>query len=304
MLTTLLTAIDIIALTISCYGNSFLLVANALEWRKTKAINTSDQLICGISFFSSLYEVLKLCGYILQLPPIGLVVTYDVRRVSTVVCLAIISCNIWISTWLSVSFCFKIVNIQQKFYMYLQRRLPRLMIWLLLPSALVSYSLSLTFSWDIFEKDRLNVTLNNSRKNESALFILRRCACLYEAFIVFSSLGFPLSLASLVTIIKSLYRHVKNMRKSGENFQNPNLDTHTRAIRTIALLLLINAFFCYALALTALKGNDLQWSPYIYIFTSVCHALNSFNIILGNSKLKRSYFASFGLRMQNNARSG
>ncbi|XP_056401102.1 taste receptor type 2 member 41-like [Hyla sarda] len=288
-----LIVIDIMTLLTSFLGNTFILVVNAQEWVKNKNISMSDLLICGISFFSSLYEVLKLCSYILLVPLSHLVFTYDVQRMSTVVCLAIMSCNIWISTWLSVNFCFRIVSIRHRFYIYLQRRFPKMITWLLVPSVLVSFLLSLTFSWDVSETHWSNVAFNSSSKNASSLVIAPRCVCWYEAFIVFSSLGFLLSIASLVTIIGSIYRHMKQMRRSGESFHNPNLNVHIRATKTIALLLVVNTLFCYALTLTALKGNDSQWVLYIYIFTSFCYALNSLNIILGNGKLKRKFVAGF-----------
>ncbi|KAM3920446.1 taste receptor type 2 member 40-like [Leptodactylus fuscus] len=289
----LLIAIDIIVSISSIFGNTFILVANALEWVKTKSITASDQLICGISFFSSLYEVLKLCGYILQSALIDLVFTYDTQRISTVVCLALMSCNVWISTWLSVHFCFRIVHMQHQFYVYVQRRFSKMIVWLLLPTVLVSFLLSLSFSWDVSETRWPNVTLNATQSNGSSSEVLQRCVCLYDAFIGFSFLGFLLSLAALAAIIKSIYGHMKNMQKSGQSFRNPNLDPHIRATRTIALLLFVNTFFCYVLALTALKGNDSGWTCFIYIFTSFCYALNAFNIILGNSKLKRAFLASF-----------
>nr|DBA23813.1 TPA: hypothetical protein GDO54_014691 [Pyxicephalus adspersus] len=279
MLEDVLKRIDWIILFCSFSGNIFILIMNMLEWMKNRKLNVSDQLMSGISFFEALYEVLKACGYIFEMP--GINIQADLR-ISMVVSLTILSCNFWNSILLCVNFCLKIVNVNRRFYKYLQKTFSKNILWLLVLCLVASVLLSLAVSYGVTTKPFFNSSLD---QNMSLGFYEYGMSFGCQAFISESLLGFLLSSVCLVAIITSLIRHIRKMQSTTGGFGSPNIDVHVRAIRTISFLLLSNILFFSSVLLTLLKGTDKSWRLFISIITSNCHVLNALNAIKGNSRL-------------------
>ncbi|XP_040214501.1 taste receptor type 2 member 105-like [Rana temporaria] len=238
MLEEVLKSIDCVLLFCSFSGNSFILFMNALVWVRNKSLNVSDQLTSGICLSEALYEVLKACGFIFQMPEVNIGAD---PRVSLVVALTILSCRFWLSTWLCVNFCLKIVNFNKEFYIYLQKTFSENVLWLLVLCLLGSSLLSWAVGFGVPVQPFLNSSLGVFDGNASSSHGLGlECPLVCQAFIYESLLGFLLSSASLVAIITSLYSHMKNMQSMVGEFRSPNIDVHLRAVRTISFLLLGN----------------------------------------------------------------
>ncbi|XP_056402411.1 taste receptor type 2 member 104-like [Hyla sarda] len=217
---------DGIVLLISFFGNLYILIVNGSDWIRNKTLNLTDKLICGVSAFEALFELLKACGWVFD--RIRFPVDYII---SLVVNLAIMSCNLWFSTCLCVNFCLTIVNCKNQFFTCLQRRSSTKIMFLLILSILASFLLILPLAYSVSEIATSNTGLITNNQTISEPLKLNGTSIRYiEAYIFVSSLGFLMSSASLLTTIMSLWRHMRRMKNNAQSFRSPKTDVHRRAI--------------------------------------------------------------------------
>ncbi|KAM5191374.1 taste receptor type 2 member 4-like [Mantella aurantiaca] len=235
MLNVVLASIDCVTSFCSFSGNGFILIMNLFAWIKNKTLTVSDQLTSGISLLEALYEVLKAWGYIYLTEING----HTDATMSLVIASTIVSSRFWFSTCLCVNFCLKIVNLKKGFYIYLQKTFPRNALWFSLLCSLASFLLSFGIGFGVAVVPSLNSSLGVVGHNVSLGLVLNTgCTLVCQAFISESLLGLLLSSSSLVAIITSLCRHMKNMQRTVNGVKSPNIGVHVQAVRTMSFLLL------------------------------------------------------------------
>ncbi|KAM3920447.1 taste receptor type 2 member 3-like [Leptodactylus fuscus] len=272
---------DCIVLLFSFLGNMYILIVNGSDWIKNKNLHLTDNLICGVSAFEALFEFLKVCGWVFELAKVHVDVI-----ISVVVNLAMMSCNLWLTTCLCLKFCFTIVTFKHGFFTHLQRRSSRNILFLLVFFLIASFLLILPIAHSAMKILVSNTSLETLYNNVSdPLKSSRESIQSFEAYILVSSLGFLMSSASLLTTIFSLWRHMKRVKINACSYRSPNTDVHMRAVKTLCFTFLSHTLFYTAIFLTLLKLSEDSWIPYISILLSLSNALNAMNTIKGNSRL-------------------
>ncbi|MEE6490701.1 hypothetical protein FKM82_015959 [Ascaphus truei] len=277
-------SIDIIRHTIewtvslsAVIGNMFILGVNILDWTKNKRLSSSDQIIFGLSVLNILQRTLKICSYFIpeHLHLIG--------TAFSVSFMAVIYCNLWFSNWLCVHYCLKIVNMNQRFYIDLQRKFHKMLPWLLILSTLVSCLISLSVALDFqvpFSPNTTDATVD--------LFFQKNCklCCTIPIYVATSSLAFLMSSSSVFAILISLRRHMKRMRQSSDGFR---MGPPVRAAETLTSLLVINIVFFLTLVILIYKDKEATWKNIVNISLAFYPVLSSMVLIRGNIKLKKTF---------------
>ncbi|KAM8921408.1 taste receptor type 2 member 40-like [Pelodytes ibericus] len=295
LMTYLIVPISLIMLP-SISGNAFILSVNIMNLIEQKRLCVTDQLITGISVFGLPLEVIELSDWFTRVIESKTVYEGEHKNIVIAFSNTLLLCYLWLSAWLCVHFCLKIVNINQRFYVCLQRGFPKMFPWLLVPSILgsmlVSLPIALEFAEDLSPPNTTLAISNQTGSHGDKIYGNRYRP--YNIYFAVYLLGFLLCATSASTIIWSLYRHMRRMRDNAEGSRGPNMEAHIRAIKTIASILIFNINLFIILALNIFKNDYYPWQHILSLIISICHFLGTLNLIIGNRKLygKLSYILS------------
>ncbi|KAM3920454.1 taste receptor type 2 member 4-like [Leptodactylus fuscus] len=206
--------IIIVTVVISFPGNIFIIVVNILDFCRNRRLPRSDQLIFGFSVFNLLQGLLDFFQSAIA------EINADIPNVY----MFLNMCIILFSTLLSIHFCLKIVNINHWFYVGLQRAFPKLFPWPLILFVLGYFILSLYSTLDPNQNCQLNATSIDF--SVSALL-----TCSWTTLIVIIHCGLSTILCSVaaLTILISLFRHMKRIRENAAGSRPPNMEAHISA---------------------------------------------------------------------------
>ncbi|KAM8921410.1 taste receptor type 2 member 7-like [Pelodytes ibericus] len=263
-------------------GNAFISSINIMDLIKQKRLCVTDQLITGISVFSLFLQFIELTDWFSHLIHSESIYKGEQELTFSFFFLTVLLCYLWFCSWLCVHFCLKIVNINQRFYVCLQRGFPKMFPCLLIPSILGPVSVSLPVAFKNLSPS--NTTLGISNQT-GWLCVTGQSFCSHHVYLAVSSLGFLLCSISAVTIISSLYRHMRRMQDNAEGSRSPNVEAHIRAVKTVTSILVLNVIMFTSLTLSVIKYDSVDWQYALTVLVSICHFLSSLNLIKGNSKL-------------------
>ncbi|KAG9462301.1 hypothetical protein GDO78_014419 [Eleutherodactylus coqui] len=268
--------IDCISLLICLPGCMFILVVNILDWRKNKRLDINDQLISGLgililiyrSFQASFSCTLQIYEFyvITSLAWFYIYLTYYSLGFLTLV----------FSTWLSIHFCLKIVNINQNIYIYIQHNFPKMFPWILLPSVLASLLISGPVAQNMSEQS-LNFNDSLLYPSSSPLTTLLSV----QLYFVFFAFCFLIIVISLLLTIVSLYRHIQRM----QSFRSEMVEAHVSAVKMLIALIGFNLTFFALMFLFMLKRHEPVWMTAAVLSNASFHILAIPIIIRGSRKL-------------------
>ncbi|XP_075451217.1 taste receptor type 2 member 40-like [Ascaphus truei] len=199
--------------------------------------------------------------------------------------------SLWFATVLCVYYCVKITNYNHSLFIYVKVRINKIVPWLLLASLLTSLASSLPFGWYAFTLNGNNST-NNLLKNSTVqdIIVVQNNTNQHIMYGLGASLPFIIFCVATFLLIKSLWMHTRQMRKSGISIRNPSLETHFRVVKSMVFFLFLNIIFftsmnvIFSRVLTV--GN--LWQVFHYILTSAYPFLHSAVLIFYNKKLKQA----------------
>ncbi|KAG8546502.1 hypothetical protein GDO81_018775, partial [Engystomops pustulosus] len=247
--------INFVTIIISLPGNIFIVAVNLLDFYKNHRLPISDQLILGFSVFSLLYGLNE--GYILY-TDLTRLYSYRYITIEKHFFMYVNSCTLWFSALLSLHFCLKIVNINHRFYIGLQRRFPTLFPWVIIASPIGYFFLGLySVLWR--EQECLqNTTSQNVSAEEST-----RCSWYLFIFMITCVLCTFFCSVSALTIASSLFKHMKRIQENTEGSRSPNMDAHIRAIKMITTLLAANIQIFTSVLILVLLKTSLPWGTFL-----------------------------------------
>ncbi|NWU26276.1 T2R40 protein, partial [Dyaphorophyia castanea] len=160
------------------------------------------------------------------------------------------SSSLWISAWLSVFYCIKVASFTQSFFIWMKRRIARLVPWMLLTSWLYSFAAAIPFTWAVYGVHD-NFTLPLPMTNSSAMRTTRKDSLALLIFLCNAAVSLPLilSVVSNILLIRSLWVHTRQMQNNASGFRDPSLEAHMKAIKSVCsfLILYITYLICLLL---------------------------------------------------------
>lgn len=284
-------------------GNMFILIVHFLNWRKTREISPCDVIInCIVISNIALQETIlinEVCFFMF-------VTFYFQNRAVNVLATVMSSLafsSLWCSTCLCFYYCVKIVNIGGTFLYKLQARLKVIVPCLLALSIVMSWTIGLPAYWDLYLYMALtNATFSGNITHPMSYNIKSSCHCLFQVFMLFSSIAFTIVFITAGTIVISLCRHMKRLKQTREGFSNAKVSSHLSAARTVTFLLIL--YLAFYGALNAILNETTEIGTLMFslcfIMISTFPTTNSIILITGNRKLSNAIKHLFGLKSSTN----
>ncbi|XP_006861317.1 PREDICTED: taste receptor type 2 member 3-like [Chrysochloris asiatica] len=200
--------------------------------------------------------------------------------------------SIWLTTCLGVLYCLKIACFSHPIFLWLKRRVSRVVAWLLLGALLLSCGSTLS----LLHEFKVNSGFSGINVTGKEMERMSRKRGEYKLIHVLGTLWYLLplvvSLVSYLLLILSLGRHTRRMRYTGAGCRDPSTEAHHRAIRIILsfFFLLLLYFLAFSVASTSYFFPEttmvLMAAEIIAMLYLVGH---SFILILGNPKLRQTF---------------
>ncbi|KAM4024055.1 taste receptor type 2 member 2-like [Anomaloglossus baeobatrachus] len=146
----------------------------------------------------------------------------------------------WLIAWLCLFYFSSTTTFSHKFIVWLKRHIPRLLPYLPLVSAALSFAVSILFIPEGITQPQpsVNVTLDSGFPDytlNTVYMMLFTFLCCWPPFII--------SLVSAGFTASSLITHIRNMKRGVLGFTRPQLKIYINALRTMTLLILLSVSY-------------------------------------------------------------
>ncbi|XP_055971148.1 taste receptor type 2 member 46-like [Sorex fumeus] len=284
----ILTVLIIVLFVLGSFANGFIVLVNCTGWIKRRKISLVDQIVTALAIFRiSFLWIILINWYSITINPAlsNLMVFRIIIHISWTVNTHF---NAWLATSLSILYLLKIANFSSPLFFYLKRRVKNVLLVILLGSLvfLASQLVSVSNHEIVLSHEKKG---NMTWKTEERHFILVLNSAV---FMLANLIPFTMSLASLVLLIYSLWKHLKKMQFSGQGCQDPSFTVHIRAMQTVVSFLLLFAVYFFDIMISIFNFNKLM-NKLVLMF---CNALlilypssHSLILIWGNKELTRAF---------------
>ncbi|KAM4628478.1 taste receptor type 2 member 40-like [Discoglossus pictus] len=270
---------------LSLLFSSFIVLVNLLDWFKERKLNSCDLILTalGISniFFQCFTTVDNLTFFVFR----ELYFQDDIFLYTTAWVITLISNSSWLTAWLCLYYCVKIVNLNSRFFSWMKLQINAIVPWLMLMSFLGSIGIGLPTIWSVYKSLPANSTASY---NVDELGLNWKLSYGAAAAVLVVVCPFLLVALSIVLILISLCRHVFHMNQNATGFTKPNLKAHIGAAKTVASLLLTYVIFYVSEMFVVIKEFPVNSAAYILCWAFIMSFTLSQSLILipGNLKLR------------------
>ncbi|XP_078240875.1 taste receptor type 2 member 105-like [Pogona vitticeps] len=281
-----------IILVICVLGNGFIIFVNGYYWLQNRKMVVCDILLTALSTSRFLLHFLLLMNSVLNfISPEAYFNRYRMEIVFfSWLFLNIIS--LWCNTWLSVFYCLKVTNFPNGLFLWLKTRINALTLKLLGMSIVVSTIFSVPSAISYYDQKKwcnmtgmqpLNASQSKVCKNIGTVFLPLQLS-------VFS-INFIMNITASILLLTSLWRHTRNLRKSGIGVKDLNTRIHVNVIKPLMFsvffyLIYFAGTIIYATHIVNRRETAAMAS---YIMLSLLPLSHSVILIWTNPKLKTSY---------------
>ncbi|NWW54383.1 T2R40 protein, partial [Pedionomus torquatus] len=197
--------------------------------------------------------------------------------------------SLWFATWLSVFYCIKVATFTQSVFIWLKQRISSVLPWMLIISSLYSFATSLPFIWGVYTiHDNFTAPLTMTNSSERRIKVKARVG--YLILLCNTGIALPLLVfvISSILLVRSLLIHTRQMKNNATGFQDPSLEAHIRAIKSILSFLILYVTYFISL-IFILSETFLPFSIGESICLAVmaaCPAGHSMVLIWSNPKFR------------------
>ncbi|XP_052496003.1 taste receptor type 2 member 42-like [Budorcas taxicolor] len=274
---------------IGMLGSGFIVLVNCIDLVKKQKLSSADCILTGlaISRISQLWAIL--CdSFLLVLWPH----LYAIDKLTKVVSIFWTLSNhlaTWFATCLSVFYFFKVANFSHPCFTWLRWRIRSVVLVLLLGSlSLLFLNFELIHVFNSVWTNDYKIYARNSTwsPNVSETHYLHQLI----VFNFISLIPFLLSLTSLLLLVLSLMRHIRDLQLNPGS-KDLSTEAHKRAMKMVMSFLLLFVIHVSSILLTGWVFLKLQGrlAKLVVVLTStVFPSSHSFILILGNSKLRQN----------------
>lgn len=274
---------------IGMLGNGFIVLVNCIDLVKRQKLSSADCILTGlaISRISQLWVIL--CdSFLLVLWPH----LYAIDKLTKVVSSFWILSNhlaTWFATCLSVFYFFKVANFSHPCFTWLRWRIRSVVLVLLLGSLsllFLNYESIYTLSHILTNSYKIYVRNSTWSSDVSETHYLHQLI----VFNFINLIPFLLSLTSLLLLVLSLMRHIRNLQFNPSS-KDLSTEAHKRAMKIVMsffFLFIIHVSSILLIAWVFLKLQGRLAQLVVVLTSTVFPSSHSFILILGNSKLRQN----------------
>ncbi|XP_063789015.1 taste receptor type 2 member 41-like [Pseudophryne corroboree] len=198
--------------------------------------------------------------------------------------------SFWNTAWLSICYCVKLVTVTHRIFLWVKMWFPSSITKLLIGSAIWSVLVTLPFFWtaEMIFPQKTNIT-DGSVSFAMTVNVLYTVTNMLFSYI----LPFTLTVTCIRLSVTSLLHHVWRIRQNvSQDSSSPQLQAHVRAAVTMTLRVVLDLIFLiiiiYMFAVSFYMSPVMNALFWVFLFSYP--SVQSFILIFGNPKLKRSIF--------------
>ncbi|XP_033029713.1 taste receptor type 2 member 8-like [Lacerta agilis] len=275
--------------TVAYLVNGFILVVNGHRWLQNWKMAPCDCLLTSLSTSRIMLQLTIMINNILYNSlPENYTRTFT-QDIGTFFWLFFSNVNFWCATWLNIFYCVKVTNFPHLLFVWLKLRIdvlaPRLLGMVII--ALMLFSVHPTILY--FENKKLcnlsgtltqNASLNNVCHDPLFAFKTLQLSSLCMNFI--------LSVMASMVLLISLWRYIRNLRKSGSVIKDLSTQVYLNVMKSLLFSLFFGITFFVAVIIPM---PNLYWYGtngrlVVDIVLSAVPSAHSMILILSNPKLK------------------
>ncbi|XP_078240877.1 taste receptor type 2 member 7-like [Pogona vitticeps] len=271
---------------IALLGNGFITAMISHQWLQTGKMASCDFLLTSLSTSRFLLQLSSLLGYpvYFNIPEVSFY--YSALAVMSISWFLFHITSLWSATWLSIFYCVKVTNFPNNFFFWLKTRINVLVPRLFAMSVTVSIIFSLPSFVCYFQDEKsCNLTDTQSVNNYQNLFFAP-----ISLHFTIMAINFSLNVTASILLLASLWRHTRNLRKSGIAVKDLSTQVHIKVMKSVLLYL-----FLYVLYITSMMLATAHILKYgrperlvTEILLSALSAVHSAILISTNPKLKKA----------------
>nr|XP_056704451.1 taste receptor type 2 member 3-like [Euleptes europaea] len=275
---------------VSLLGNGFITVVNGYGWLQSWKMLPCDFLLTTLSLSRFLWQWVSMSSQFLYFNSPE---TYiKVHQLFTFSWMYLSTASLWCATWLNVFYCVKVTNFAHPFFAWLKLRIGALVPRCLGISLLAFMICSIYPALTSFEDEKCrNLTGNLPENTSQSEAHVKSFKILHILQLYFTAIGFSICLTASSVLLLSLWRHRRNLKKSGLSTEDLSTQAHLKVIKPLLLSLFfyILHFAAMIIAFTnSLKFGkpERQISDIVLGLYPSAHAVI---LIVTNPKLNKAY---------------
>ncbi|MEE6519063.1 hypothetical protein FKM82_030520, partial [Ascaphus truei] len=287
----LMITISIIPCTAGTIFNSCIMGVSYRNWRKDISLNQCDLILLSIGLSNLALLCILNAELFLYLIPSHLRFYREINSALIFLEIVIIYLNIWLTAWLCVYYCIKIANFMHRLFFRVKLWVSSVLQKLQLMSAVGSFIISVPSLWtcrqiDPQENSTYSLTANCSVVSETSAFYISNMVI---AAVLGCCLPFLLSFIAIGLTLTSLWVHVWRMKQKTSDFSIPRLKVHSRAARTMILLVVLSMAVCITQLYLLFFPDDPEniLIKICWYVTMSYPTAQAFLLLQGNTKLRR-----------------
>ncbi|XP_060616834.2 taste receptor type 2 member 8-like [Anolis sagrei] len=266
---------------VSFLGNGFIMIVQGHQWLQKRKMLPYDFLLISLSTSRFMMHLQSLLNYYLYIAFSETCTGFYKEIIGYAIWLFFNLASLWADTWLSVFYCVKVTNFTSYLFLWLKPRINRLVPRLFGMSIVIFSIFSVPLVIDYLGQKcggnltiilLLNVSENESDKKN-----------LFYVQLTYTSITFCTSVIASTLLLVSLWKHARNLKKSGLGGKDLNTQVHVNVI--ILLLSYVFLYLVYFTTLT-LMVLDVIKGPIAEILVTSFPSAHSVILILTNPKLK------------------
>uniref|UniRef100_A0A8D0BMR3 Taste receptor type 2 n=1 Tax=Salvator merianae TaxID=96440 RepID=A0A8D0BMR3_SALMN len=269
-------------------SNGFITAVIITEWAKRRSLAACEQLLLSLGV-SNIFATfgLSLCFY-----------DWNTKIIFSNTLQLILYSNLsyfvfmrfWLTAWLCVFYCVKILNSTHSFFLWwkmrISRLVPRLIMGSCVVSFLASFFIALTISIQLQSNKTANVTnitkvgkMEELSKSANIFFLIIGSTCPLLVVFICS-----------ILVVASLCRHACKMSSKGSNLRNLQTEAHVKAAWTVLSLLVLYISFYLAQTLSSIPKFQKNLFSFLtcFIVMSIYSPVQAAILVLSNPKLKQT----------------
>uniref|UniRef100_A0A8D0CCQ2 Taste receptor type 2 n=1 Tax=Salvator merianae TaxID=96440 RepID=A0A8D0CCQ2_SALMN len=269
-------------------SNGFITAVIIMEWAKSRSLAACEQLLLSLGV-SNIFATIVLSLNLFYLNVKIIFSNTFILLVYHSFCYVVVFIRYWLTAWLCVFYCVKILNSTHSFFLWwkmrISRLVPRLIVGSCVISFLVSFFIALTISIQLQSNKTANITnttevrkMEELSKNANIFFLIIGSTC--PLLIVFFC---------SVLVVASLCRHACKMTSEESNLRNLQTEAHVKAARTVLSLLVLYISFYMLQTLGSVLEFQKNLISFLmcFIVMLIYAPVQAAILVLSNPKLKQ-----------------
>ncbi|XP_020827799.1 taste receptor type 2 member 7-like [Phascolarctos cinereus] len=267
--------------------NGFIALVNCIDRVKRKKLPPSDLILVSLA----ISRIGLSCTIVWEsyLIVTSINVPTQVRMIDIFLVLTH-GTHMWFATVLSIFYFLKITNFSNPFFLWMKRRIDRMLFMLLMRPFIIYFSIAFPmmqtmyfYHSGLFSRGKERNVSEEVHVSNSIFFMLQ------VLFSVLSLIPFILSITSFSLFILSLWKHIRQMQLNATGQRDPSTEAHVGAMKAVSSFIILFLLYYVGFYVNYLTKEKSKLASMLCVSIMLFYSFgHSVILILSNSKLRKA----------------